>query len=146
MPSESHVHKTPLLILPPHLAPPPSPPPSTHARFKGANHVAGPPRRWGCHICGAGRGVGAVQTELEEELDGEAAAGGWLSDPAQLDRYAALKLEADSRTSRLVSERSTAATKLQARSSVSCFPYMQIVSHGGPILQPSRRRHALKLT
>jgi len=55
-----------------------------------------------------------LQEELEGELAQEAASGGWLSDPSQLDRYAALKLEADAKTSKLASERSTAATKLQA--------------------------------
>lgn len=47
-------------------------------------------------------------------MEAEAAAGGWLSDPAQLAHYAELKLEADAKTSRLTNDRNTAATKLQA--------------------------------
>lgn len=54
-----------------------------------------------------------VQAELEEELKAEAAAGGWLSDPAQLARYEQLKLEADAKASRLKTECSTATTRLQ---------------------------------
>lgn len=81
----------------------------------------------GAHTNGAHGGEGAnevrvviaVQEELEGELAQEAASGGWLSDPSQLDRYAALKLEADAKTSKLASERSTAATKLQARPTTS---------------------------
>ena len=56
-----------------------------------------------------------MQEEVEQDLAQEAASGGWLSDQSQLDRYAQLKLEADAKTSKLASERSTAATKLQAR-------------------------------
>lgn len=59
--------------------------------------------------------LSAVQEEVEQDLAQEAASGGWLSDQSQLDRYAQLKLEADAKTSKLASERSTAATKLQAR-------------------------------
>lgn len=56
-----------------------------------------------------------MQVDLEADLKAEAAAGGWLSDPAQLARYEVLKLEADAKSSRLTNECSTATTRQQVR-------------------------------
>ncbi len=77
-----------------------------------------------------------MQEEVEQDLAQEAASGGWLSDQSQLDRYAQLKLEADAKTSKLASERSTAATKLQACAGpprapcLDCWPYASPQLHG----------------
>jgi hypothetical protein len=55
----------------------------------------------------------AVQVDHAKELEAEAAAGRWLSDPALLNAYETLKLDANAKTSRLNNDRSTASTRSQ---------------------------------